>query len=132
MKLTGKRFDRIYSTVPRVVVELLIQNKKGILLTRRSINPFKYKWHIPGGTVEIGQEIKDVLQSVAKRELGDQIVRSSFYKIHQYDKPFPHISLVYKVKIKGEIILNDQASEYGYYKKKPNNLISAHRVFFPL
>ena len=50
-KLPYKTFKSIYSRVPRATIELVIQTPAGILLSKRSIPPYKGYWHIPGGTV---------------------------------------------------------------------------------
>lgn len=84
MKLPKEVFDEIYSKVPRLCVEVLIltndkegdgesiaESSKGrIVLSKRLIEPFKGMWHIPGGTVQYGEKLCDVVHRIAEEELG--------------------------------------------------------------
>lgn len=69
-KLSRKDFDYIYSRVPRLCVDIILQTNKGILLTKRSIEPYKGMWHIPGGTVLKGETVEGAVIRIAKKELG--------------------------------------------------------------
>ena len=45
-------FDRIFSKVPRLTVEVLITSKeRGVLLALRDVDPCRGMWNLPGGTV---------------------------------------------------------------------------------
>ena len=68
--LTPEEFETIYGKVPRLTVEVIIKSEKGVLLSLRSIEPFKGDWHIPGGTVFYGESLADAVRRVTKRELG--------------------------------------------------------------
>ena len=48
-RLPQEKYDEIYSKVPRICVEVVIRNEKGILLTKRAIPSSEGKWHFPGG-----------------------------------------------------------------------------------
>jgi len=41
VRLTNEEFMLIYSKVPRICVDLMIETKKGILFTKRTIGPYK-------------------------------------------------------------------------------------------
>ncbi|MEX2017034.1 MAG: NUDIX domain-containing protein, partial [Candidatus Pacearchaeota archaeon] len=51
-KLNDKQWNTIYSKVPRLCIDLIIIKDKKVLLTKRSISPFKGLWHFPGGGVQ--------------------------------------------------------------------------------
>lgn len=66
---TTKQFIKIYEQVPRFCVDLLVQTKDGILLTKRNIFPCKGYWHFPGGTVYLKETLNKAIKRVAKEEL---------------------------------------------------------------
>ena len=53
-KLPFNEFVKIYSKVPRLCVDLLINNDDGFLLALRAIEPGKGQGHFPGATVLMG------------------------------------------------------------------------------
>ncbi len=68
--LSSAEFTSIYSKVTRLCVEVIIQTSDGIVLSLRSIEPWKGLWHIPGGTVMYKETLEDAVKRVAKEELG--------------------------------------------------------------
>ena len=69
--LPKDEFDRIYSRVPRLTVEVVISTpEQGVLLSLRDIEPCKGMWHLPGGTVRFGEPLVEAVARVARDELG--------------------------------------------------------------
>ena len=69
--LPKEEFDRIYSRVPRLTVEVVITSpERGVLLSLRDIEPCKGMWHLPGGTVRFGEPLVQAVARVARDELG--------------------------------------------------------------
>src|SRR3989344_6948849 len=83
-KLSFRGFKYIYSKVPRLCVDLLIKNRKGVLLTKRDIPPNKGWWHFPGGTVLMGETLKDTVQRVAKEELNTRVKIQKLFGFLEY------------------------------------------------
>ena len=68
--LNKKEYEYIYSKVPRLTVEIIVRDEsRAIYMTRRSIDPCKDQWHLPGGTVQFGEPLIDAVHRVAMREL---------------------------------------------------------------
>ena len=65
-----EEFKKIYSKTPRLCVDLIINTPKGIVLSLRSIEPYKGEWHFPGGTVFYKEKIVDAIDRVALEEVG--------------------------------------------------------------
>ncbi len=65
MPLTEEEFREIYSKVPRLTVEVIVQSSRGILLTKRASGPCSGLWHIPGGTVRFGEPLVAAVSRVA-------------------------------------------------------------------
>ena len=130
--LSKKQFQEIYSTVPRLCVDVLIHQKNGVLLTFRKIKPSGI-WHIPGGTVLMNESLTESVKRVANNELGVEVEVVKLLGVIDF---FPYsglghpITLVHLVKvIRGQITLDDQASEYRYFQEPPVNMIQEHRQF---
>jgi len=131
-----KEFEKIYSKVPRLCVDLVIRTRKGILLTKRAINPWKGFWHTPGGTVLLNEKIECAVKRVAKEELNLDVsikkilgTMEIFYKGKNYAKHT--ISIVILVRIKsGKVILDKQAKDWKMFKILPKKMISNQKYFF--
>ena len=132
-KLTEKEFKSIYTRVPRACVELIILKGKKILLTKRSIEPFKGFWHFPGGGVLYKEKIKATIDRVAREELGIEVIPQKFLGyMESLNDGFRHgVALTFKCKI----IKNqqpkalEQADEIKFFKKIPKQIVPTHRKF---
>ena len=72
--LPQEEFERIFSRVPRLTVELVIASTaRGILLALRDFGPCKGLWHLPGGTVRFGEPLVEAVKRVAQDELGTAV-----------------------------------------------------------
>ncbi|MDD3284048.1 MAG: NUDIX domain-containing protein [Patescibacteria group bacterium] len=139
--LTFKEFKNIYSKVPRLCVECVIQTQNGIILTKRDIEPAKNKWHIPGGTILKGEKIKDAIKRIAKSETGLDINIIKLLGVIEYDfKNYfsQPIGIAYLLKPKIELNsknknlelkTNDQASKIKIFQTLPKNIIKVQRQF---
>ena len=48
-KLSFREFINSFKLIPRLAVDLIVENKKGeILLSKREMEPYLGYWHIPG------------------------------------------------------------------------------------
>ena len=132
--LPKKEFDKIYSKVPRAAVDLIIIKGNKVLLTKRSIPPFKGFWHVPGGGVFYREKVSDAIIRIAKTELG---IRVKPQKLLGYleilkDGPDRHtILLEFKCRIMGnkEPIALEQASECKFFRKIPEHTLSHQKKF---
>jgi ADP-ribose pyrophosphatase YjhB (NUDIX family) len=77
-------FDDIFSKVPRLTVEVIVVSPKGVLLTKRQIEPCKGRWHIPGGTVRFGEPLTDAVHRVAKIKLDRDVIIKKFLGYIEY------------------------------------------------
>jgi 8-oxo-dGTP diphosphatase len=59
---------REYPEQPIVVVGALIVHERKLLLVKRSVDPAKGKWSIPGGAVELGEKMRDAVIREVKEE----------------------------------------------------------------
>ncbi|MFA7653583.1 MAG: NUDIX domain-containing protein [Candidatus Magasanikbacteria bacterium] len=133
-QLTSKQFKQIFSAVPRLCVEVIIQSNKGVILTKRTIPPAIGFWHVPGGTVLKGEKLEAAVVRVAKSELGLKVKVIKFLGVIQYSfKNYfgSPVGLAYSVKIIGGKFNFDKkvASDAKFFKKLPNNTIPEQKKF---
>lgn len=134
--LTLEEFKSIYSRVPRLCVDLVIQNEEGTLLTLRQDNGYVGQWHLPGGTIYMGEMVQNAIQRVAQEELGVslEVIKQLGYiefPSEQKERGYGYtISMVFLCKpMDKEIILDNQVSRYQYFKAIPKNTIIEQREF---
>jgi len=133
--LTYKQFKSIYTRVPRLCVDLVIVKRKKVLLTKRSIPPFKGMWHFPGGSVLYREKITEAIKRIAKTELGIKIAPQKFLgymEIETMKDGYKHsVSLAFKCKIIGNKQPRpiQQASEINFFVKLPKKIIREHVIF---
>lgn len=134
-KLSHELYKQIYSQVPRLCVELVIKNSQGVFLTFRNIAPYKNYWHLPGGTVLFSETLEQAVKRVALEELGVKVLEMRFLGYIDYVKSTEEkigrtISLVFLAKINHDKIkLDFQATQYGFFKKFPQETIKEHKEF---
>lgn len=136
-------FKKIYSRVPRLTVEVVVQDQSGsILLIRRTIPPAVGEWHTPGGTVLKGETLHESVLRVGMEELGVNVrvvrclgvIEYLSYKNH-YSQD---ISIAYLVRIQGKrglhntFVLDGHADMYDFFpvNKLPKNIIKEQGVFY--
>jgi ADP-ribose pyrophosphatase YjhB (NUDIX family) len=132
--LPRKEFDSIFSKVPRLCVDLIITEGKKVLLTKRSISPYKGLWHLPGGGVLHEETIKEALFRIAKSELGIKIVPGrllGYMEFLREEKDKHSVSLTFNCKVeKGEIPQPlQQANECKFFEKLPKKMVRQQEEF---
>ena len=83
-KLTKEEFDKIYSRVPRVCIEAILDTPQGIILTKRLTPPCVGMWHFPGGTIYFGEKLEEAACRIADDELGVEINIKSMIGVIDY------------------------------------------------
>ncbi|MDD4289854.1 MAG: NUDIX domain-containing protein [Patescibacteria group bacterium] len=130
--LSKKEFEYIYNRVPRLCVEAVIKTEKGIVLTKRNIEPAKGTWHMPGGTVLKGETLINAIKRIIKLELGIDIVIEKMLevaepKLKNYSKQV--ISIVFFVRPKNKklnFVLDQYADNVSVFDRFPKNTLKYH------
>jgi colanic acid biosynthesis protein WcaH len=71
--IPNDEWETIVNNVPIVSVDLVVECPNGIVLGKRSNEPAKAEWFVPGGRVQKRETIKDAVHRVAMEELGVDI-----------------------------------------------------------
>jgi 8-oxo-dGTP diphosphatase len=96
-----------------------------ILLLKRNVEPFKGFWHVVGGHVEENETLKEALQREFKEETNldveiGQILGNRIEKTSDRTK----IIIIFKINAaKGEIKLNSESAEYGWFHDLPSDIV---------
>lgn len=131
-----KEFKKIYSKATRLCVDLVIKTPEGVVLSLRSIFPYKGKWHLPGGTVLYKERITDAIKRVALEELSISVKAQKLLGYIEYPNEEKEGGFGYTISIAflcfsdgKDMKSNKDASEVKVFSKLPDNLIEEQRVF---
>ncbi len=125
--MTLEEFRDIYSKVPRLTVEVVLKSDKGVLLSLRDIEPYKGFWHLPGGTVFMGEELTDAVGRVARRELGVKVTAAKFLDYVEYPEHYAQtgesvVGLAFLAEYDGELQPNEEASKLDWFTEPPEKM----------
>lgn len=134
-RMSLREFNHVFRRTPRVTVDLVVKDKRGILLIKRGIKPDIGKWHFPGGTVYYKERIFHAVKRKAKEETGLQIEIKKFLgvlELMRWKYPgYSHIiDLVFLVEpIRGKLRGN---LKYGgnimkFFKRIPKDILPDQR-----
>lgn len=133
---TAEEFRKIYSSVPRLCVEVIIKTDDGYLLTKRAMPPCVGQWHLPGGTVLYKETIEQALKRIAKAELGVDVTPKEFLGYMEFLKTEDHQGFDHPISLgflceptNTDFALDSQASEYDFFQKLPENTLREQKDF---
>ena len=123
-KISSSLYELILDVLPIASVEAIISKDDSLLFLRRQNSPAKEQWWFPGGRVRKGETLEETLYREVKEETDLEVIESELVNVYSRIFDTRHdISIVYLCVCKGyKIILNDEHSEYKYFKKPPTNL----------
>ncbi len=127
--LTRSLYNKVYSNVPRICVDIVVKNKHGILLTKRqSKQSYEGFLHIPGGRILFRETIEGAIKRIAKKELNAKVIDSKFIGLIEFRKENENgserhsISLVHEIKV-------SSVKGFKFYKRIPVKTIKGQRDF---
>jgi ADP-ribose pyrophosphatase YjhB (NUDIX family) len=136
LPLSKEEFDSIYSKVPRLNVELVVETDGGYVLTERSIEPCIGQWHIPGGTVRHGETLHQAIARIAQAELGVTLdVKGvvgyiEYPQMHADGYPGWPIGIAFLCTVSGGMLRgSDQGEVVKCFKQVPEKTIQEQKVF---
>jgi len=134
MKKSHKRapeeeYQRFRNYFPFCCVDLVIFKNKSVLLTKRTCNPYKGKWHLPGSMIHKNERMKDAVRRSAKEELNLDVKIEKYLGVYESLNSFRHdVSHGFIVCVlSGKLKLDFQSSKLKFFKKIPNNVLPHHR-----
>jgi len=131
-ELPHSEFEEIYSKVPRLTVEVVVQSPLGILLTKRASGPCSGLWHIPGGTVRFGEPIRAAVSRSQpwRSDWSSMRGRSSLHRVPEPLPPWNGLARRTRIPLpnRGEQFIN-AGVEHGWFTEPPEPM-HAEQVAF--
>lgn len=79
-----EEWNIVVKNIPIVSVDLIVLHKGGLLLGRRSNEPAKGEWFVPGGRLRKCERLKDAVHRIAKKELGTEVEIREMLAIYEH------------------------------------------------
>ena len=108
-----------------VCVDGVLVREGQVLLIKRSMEPFKGYWHVVGGQVEENETLKEALKREFKEETNLDVEVGEIIN-GRIEKTFDRTKLIVVFEVvnaRGEVKLNGESEEYGWFSKTPVNSI---------
>jgi ADP-ribose pyrophosphatase YjhB (NUDIX family) len=133
-RLPYEDYRRIYSQVPRLCVDLVVSSGEGVLLACRDIEPGRGLWHLPGGTVLLGETLHEAARRVGSEEVGLSIVSLELLDCIEFlpdTNPFFHaVTVAFKtVPDSREPRALRETSRIGWFLEAPEPMVGEHQRF---
>jgi ADP-ribose pyrophosphatase YjhB (NUDIX family) len=134
VRLPYEEYRRIYSQVPRLCVDLIVRTEDGVLLARRDIDPGRGLWHLPGGTVLLGESLHQAARRVGSEEVGLSILSLEllgFIEFLPETNPFFHaVTVAFRaVADSREPRALRETAEIGWFLEDPEPMVREQREF---
>jgi len=114
-------YQKIKEVMPIPCVDIAIRRGGKILLVKRTNEPERGSWWVPGGRIHKGEGINDAAVRIAREETGLIISTVGVVAADSYLFEAPpmqvrtqtlHVCVLSVVELPGEVVLDAQASEY--------------------
>ena len=131
--LSEREFAFIFRRVPRLCVDVVIRDRRGVVLTKRDIAPDRGRWNFPGGTVRRGERLIPAVHRFAREEAGLRVkVIRVLGAIEFFGRPAsPHIiSIAYLCRPAGGRLRGSwQGREVRFFRQLPSDIVPEDRQF---
>lgn len=131
MIIEESQYDDILKTMPILCVDIVLVKNNKILLMFRKNEPAKNSWWFPGGRVFKNETLKQTIDRKLKEEVGVEIyhgceqltITETNFQTGPRNIPVHTINITYLIhNFVGEILIDDNHSEYDWFSEKPDNL----------
>jgi ADP-ribose pyrophosphatase YjhB (NUDIX family) len=125
-----KQYNSFRKYFPFSCADLILFEDDSILLTKRTQNPFKGMWHLPGTMIRKDEKIEEAIKRAGETELGLKVSIIQYVGFFESIDNFRHdISHGFIVKTKKIQIKTDfQSNDYKFFKRLPKNLVPHHKT----
>jgi 8-oxo-dGTP diphosphatase len=100
---------------PKLMVDVVIPSERGVVLIRRASEPFKGRWALPGGFVEVGETVEEAADREAAEETGLAVEVARLVGVYSDPERDPrghNVSVAYLVRVlSGELSAASDAAE---------------------
>jgi ADP-ribose pyrophosphatase YjhB (NUDIX family) len=115
-RLVCSRCRFVFYQDPKVVACAIIETAGRIILLKRSIEPQKGKWVMPGGYVDRGEEVSAAAIRETREECGLETRITKLHGVYSYPQKLA-VVVVYLVEaLGGDLKAGDESEEVGLYR----------------
>ena len=116
---------------PKLMVDVVIPAERGVVLIRRGSEPFKGRWALPGGFVEVGETVEEAADREAAEETGLAVEVARLVGVYSDPERDPrghNVSVAFIARVlSGELSAGTDASEVAVVDPDSVELAFDHR-----
>lgn len=129
-KAPTKEYDDFRKYFAFSCVDLIIFDGNSVLLTKRTRNPYKGYWHLPGSMVHKGEKMTEAVKRSAKEELNLNVRVEKFVGVYESLNKFRHdVSHGFVVSIvNGRLKTDFQSSDIKFFQRLPIKILPHHKA----
>jgi ADP-ribose pyrophosphatase YjhB (NUDIX family) len=105
----------IFYLDPKLVACSLLELDEKIVLLKRSIEPEKGKWVIPGGYVDRGEEVKAAAIRETEEECGIKVRLNDLLGVYSYGGRIVVVVVYLAEYLSGTMTIGDESLDVGLY-----------------
>jgi 8-oxo-dGTP diphosphatase len=116
---------------PKLMVDVVIPSERGVVLIRRGNEPFKGRWALPGGFVEVGETVEKAADREAAEETGLAVEVARLVGVYSDPERDPrghYVSVAFLARVfSGDLVAGTDASEVAALDPNSVELAFDHR-----
>ena len=116
---------------PKLMVDVVITAERGVVLIRRGSEPFRGRWALPGGFVEVGETVEEAADREAAEETGLAVEVARLVGVYSDPERDPrghNVSVAFIARVlSGELSASTDASEVAVVDPDSVELAFDHR-----
>lgn len=116
---------------PRLMVDVVIPSRAGVVLIRRGSEPFEGQWALPGGFVDVGETVEQAAAREAAEETGLNIELARLVGVYSEPERDPrghNVSVAFLARVLGgELSAATDAAEVSSLDPSTVELAFDHR-----
>jgi 8-oxo-dGTP diphosphatase len=114
-RLVCSRCEFVFYQDPKVVACAIIEMAGKIVLLKRSIEPQKGKWVMPGGYVDRGEEVRSAALRETREECGLETRVTKLHGVYSYPQRLAVVVVYLAEAIGGNLEAGDESEEARLY-----------------
>ena len=128
-KSTEKDYNKFRKNFVFSCIDVIIIKNHSVLLTKRTQNPHKGSWHLPGNIIRKNETMRQAVKRAAKNELNLNVKIKKYVGVYENLNSFRHdISHGFIVlPTSGKIKTDFQSQELKFFKRIPKNTVPHHK-----
>ena len=127
--LSNKDYNFIYSKSTRVCIDILLVEAGEVFLIKRDIDPYKGKWHLPGGRIRFRESINAAINRIAKEEIGILVYVPKLAGFMDFPREVQNGNKRHTVSLVFLVSVNQVPKNGKFFKSLPTNSHPVHRRF---